>query len=81
MSASEGRSAATREVAGVRGENPYDHISDRGGPAPVMQSRIIQAQSGPDIGSQNQAPTAVIATDPTVPVQKNEVAALSFRAT
>lgn len=21
-----------------RGENPYDHISDRGGPAPVMQS-------------------------------------------
>ncbi len=22
---------------GNRGENPYDHISDRGGPAPVMQ--------------------------------------------
>ncbi len=28
---------STTEQSRGRGENPYDHISDRGGPAPVMQ--------------------------------------------
>ena len=28
---------STTEHSRGRGENPYDHISDRGGPAPVMQ--------------------------------------------
>ena len=30
-------SEANRPAGAVRGENPYDHVSERGGPAPVMQ--------------------------------------------
>ena len=46
-----------------------------------MQSSPIQPQSAPVIGSQNQAPTRVAVIPPEMPVQKNEVAALSLRAT
>ena len=43
----------------------------------MRQRQPIQIQSRAVIGSQNHRPTAVITTAPTVPVQKNEVAALS----
>ncbi len=47
---------------------------------PGDAKRAHQEPVARGIGSQNQTPTQVMAVAPTVPVQKNDVAAESFRA-